>query len=144
MSEYRRWLGRKASSMNMRARRVGARGVITIDMLAAKPDQCAYCKVGLEPGHGTFDHRVALDKGGPNTYDNIERCCIKCQRSKFTKSEAEFLRYVAEGRITCQLDGCDNTWVPRYAERIRGMAKFCSRSCAAKYGASLRKIRASG
>lgn len=141
MSEYRRWLGRKSSSMNMRARKVGARGVITPDMLAAKPAQCAYCHVGLEPGHGTFDHRVALDKGGSNTFDNIERCCVNCQRQKFTKSEEEFLQYVAEGGVTCQLSGCDNSWIPRYAERKRGMAKFCSRSHAAKYGAQLRVTR---
>jgi hypothetical protein len=141
MSEYRRWLSRKASSMNMRARKVGARGVITPEMLAAKPERCWYCHIDLEPGHGTFDHRVALDKGGSNTYDNIERCCVTCQRQKFTKSEDEFLQYVAEGRITCQLPGCENTWVPRFAEQQRGMAKFCSRSHAAKYGASLRAIR---
>lgn len=127
--------------MNMRARKVGARGVITPEMLAAKPGRCRYCGVELEPGHGTFDHRVALDKGGSNTYDNIERCCVGCQRTKFTKSSEEFLAYVAEGRITCQLDGCDSTWIPRFAERQRGMAKFCSRSHAAKYGASLRTIR---
>ena len=141
MSEYRRWLSRKASSMNMRARKIGARGVITPEMLAAKTERCAYCRIDLEPGHGTFDHRVSLDKGGSNTYDNIERCCVTCQRQKFTKSEEEFRAYVAEGWVTCSLVGCDNKWQPRFAERKRGMAKFCSRSCAATYGAELRAFR---
>lgn len=127
--------------MNMRARKVGARGVITPEMLAAKPGWCAYCKVQLEPGHGTFDHRVALDKGGSNTYDNIERCCVTCQRQKFTKSEEEFLAYVSGGCVTCALPGCYESWLPRFAERQRGMAKFCSRSHAAKYGALVRASR---
>lgn len=127
--------------MNMRARKVGARGVITPEMLAMKPHECAYCGVSLEPGHGTYDHRVALDKGGSNTYDNIERCCVTCQRQKFTKGSDEYRRYLTDGRVTCALDGCTVSWLPRFAERQRGMAKFCSRSCAAKYGAQIRATR---
>lgn len=138
MSEYRRWLGRKASSMNMRARKVGARGVVTPEILARVGSSCFYCPTDLEPGHGTFDHRVALEKGGPNTADNIVRCCTTCQRQKYTKSEEEFRAYVREGMITCALAGCGQQWMPRFAERQRGMAKFCSRSHSAKYGATLR------
>jgi hypothetical protein len=141
MSEYRSWLVRKASAMNTRSKKIGARGTIAAEMLAMKDDRCFYCGIGLEPMHGTFDHRIALDRGGSNTPDNIERCCVSCQRRKFTKSEEEFRSYIEEGAIVCALPGCGETWIPRFAERQRGMAKFCSRSHAAKYGASLRSRR---
>ena len=139
--DVHRWLSRKASSMNMRARKVRARGIITPEALALKPQVCFYCGTELAFGHGTYDHRVALDKGGSNQADNVVRCCITCQRKKFTKSEDEYRTFIENGSVTCALEGCSISWTPRFAERQRGMAKFCSRSHAAKYGASLRAIR---
>lgn len=127
--------------MNMRARKVGARGIINPMNLAVLPHVCYYCGIELAFGHGTYDHRVALNKGGSNQPDNIVRCCITCQRKKFTKSEGEYRTFVAAGSVTCALEGCSISWTPRFAEQQRGMAKFCSRSHAAKYGAQLRAIR---
>ena len=103
MSAYRRWLSRKASSMNMRARKVGARGIVVPETLAVLGNTCHYCHIELEPGHGTYDHQVALERGGSNTGDNIVRCCTTCQRQKYTKSEEEFRAYVDEGMVTCAL-----------------------------------------
>ena len=131
MDEFRRRLVRVAAAMNKRARRHHAMGLLRWEDLAALPAWCRYCGIGLEPLHGTFDHVVALERGGPNLPANLVRCCTKCQRSKFTKTAAEFAEANALV-VTCALPGCGKTWKPRYAEYKRGAARFCSLSHAAK------------
>ena len=131
MSAPRRRLQLIAAAFNAKARKLAVPGEVTAAMLAVMPGKCAYCGVHLSLADGTWDHKVSFDKGGDNRLNNIVRCCLRCNRSKFTKSAEEFLTY--EGMIvTCALPGCGNTWQPRYAELRRGMAKFCSRSHAAK------------
>lgn len=129
MTTPERRLGRIAAGFNAKARRLKRRGVVLWTHLAQKPSQCFYCGVGLPIMDGTWDHRVSFDQGGTNDPDNIVRCCYDCQRKKFTKSEAEFAEHKTM-LVTCPIDG--TVFQPRYAEAKRGMARYCSRSCAAK------------
>lgn len=131
MSDQRRRLVRMASSMNKRARRARVYGEVTWEQLAQLEGKCHYCRIDLEPMHGSYDHVVALDRGGPNWIGNIVRCCLTCQRSKHTKSIAEFAE-AQTVEVVCALPGCGKRWTPRYAEYKRGMARFCSLSHAAK------------
>lgn len=127
-SEQRRLI-RIAGAMNVRARKVGAYGVISAAELAVKPTKCMYCGIELEPGQGTFDHAVALSNGGANQSFNIVRCCISCNRTKFDKTPGEFESHKALVS-TCTV--CGHTFQPRWAEWQAGRARTCSRSCAAK------------
>jgi 5-methylcytosine-specific restriction endonuclease McrA len=131
--DVRRWLQRKASSMNSKARRLGVRGHVTPELLFTLGTTCHYCSVEVGYGHGSYDHVQAFDRGGLNTIDNIVRVCTSDQRRKFTKSVAQFEAH-RDLVVTCALPGCTRTFHPRFAERERGMAKFCSRSHAAQWG----------
>lgn len=126
-----RRLIRMAASMNRRAQRYGQPGRVDWEDLYSLGQQCWYCGIGLEPMHGTYDHVVALDRDGPNTRENLARCCMTCQRSKATRSAEEFLQS-QHLQVTCALPGCGETFTPRYSEWKRGMAKYCSLSHAAK------------
>lgn len=126
--------------MNSKARRLGARGQVSPELLFTRGSTCHYCGIQVSPGHGSYDHVTAFDKGGTNTIDNVVRVCTTCNRSKFTKSVEEFAGH-RDLVVTCALPGCDNTFHPRFAERERGMAKYCSRSHAAKAGALMRSER---
>lgn len=129
--EYRR-LVRLAAGYNRKARTYGLRGRITADellMVEMTHSECAYCGIALEIGHGSFDHIKAFDAGGENDITNIARCCMTCQRRKFTKSPDE---YAQHQELTVQCSVCGSSFQPRWAEYKRGMGKVCSRSCAAK------------
>lgn len=134
----RRWLQRKASAMNSKARRLGVRGHMTPELLFTLGTRCHYCSIEVEYGHGSYDHVQSFERGGFNTIDNLVRVCTTCNRRKFTKSVAEFAGH-RDLVVTCALPGCTNTFHPRFAERERGMAKFCSRSHAAKAGWLMRR-----
>lgn len=131
MADARRRLQRIAASFNARARAHGAPGVVTAEMLAVMPGACHYCSIALSIMDGTWDHKVPFDRGGSNQLNNIVRCCIDCNRSKFDKTPAEFVTHETL-KVTCALPGCGKQWQPRYAEFHRGMARYCSRSHAAK------------
>ena len=125
----KRRLQRIASSFNAKGRKYHVQGVVTWEMLAVKGSACHYCGIGLDLDHGTWDHYVAFDAGGDNWTTNIVRCCTTCQRTKFTKTEAEFAAHKALV-VTCNRPGCNNTYQPRWAEWNRGMARYCSHVCA--------------
>jgi 5-methylcytosine-specific restriction endonuclease McrA len=127
-SEHRR-LVRIAGAMNVRARRAGAYGVISAVELAAKPPECWHCGIEFESGQGTFDHLIALNKGGVNQSFNIVRCCLSCNRRKFDKTPAQFEEH-QQLVSTCIV--CGQAFHPRWAEWQAGRARTCSRSCAAK------------
>lgn len=129
--EQRRLI-RLAHSMNRKARRVGAIGTVVAEDLARielATKTCRYCRVGLEVGQGSFDHIIPFDKGGANAYHNIARCCMTCQRSKFTKTEEEHAEYAALVKI-CPIDGKE--FRPRHGDWRKGLGRYCSRSCSAK------------
>jgi hypothetical protein len=125
----KRRIQRIASSFNAKARKNHAPGVVTWEMLASLPAYCRYCGIGLDLEHGTWDHYVAFDRGGDNWITNIVRCCTTCQRTKFTKTEAEFAEHKGM-LVTCKRPGCGNQYKPRWAEWQRGMARYCSLRCA--------------
>lgn len=128
--EYRR-LVRLAHSMNRKAQALGVPGRVTADILLAvetATDACHYCGIELESG--TFDHVKALDKGGPNTYLNIVRSCLTCNREKHTKAPHELAEHRARV-VACARPGCPNTFKPRWAEWQAGRARLCSRRCSA-------------
>lgn len=127
----RRRVQRISAAFNIKARKLHVPGVVTGEMLAAMPGQCFYCGVGLSIMEGTWDHKVAFDAGGDNTLNNIVRCCTTCNRKKFTKTPDSFIEH-EKTTVTCALPGCGKQWQPRYAEALRGMARYCSRSHAAK------------
>lgn len=128
--EQRR-LQRIASAFNTKSRNLGVSGYVTAQDLAivalAYP-ACPYCGVELEIGQGSFDHQNPLDLGGPNTRDNLVRCCFMCQRTKFTKTPEE-LRVFAETVFRCDI--CRKVYRPRYTDWVEGKGRTCSKSCAA-------------
>lgn len=133
----KRRLQRIAASFNARARRWRAPGVVSWQQLAATADDpCVYCGIDLTIADGTWDHKIAFNEGGTNWFDNIVRCCMTCQRAKFTKTPEEF---AAHKRlvVVCPVDGTE--FQPRWAEWKRGMAKYCSLSCAGIAGARKRE-----
>lgn len=131
MADQRRRLVRMAGAMNKRARSARVYGEVSWTDLAALGDRCTYCGIDLEPMHGSYDHVIAIDRGGPNIAGNIVRCCMTCQRAKHTKTVEEF-RVAQSVEVVCALPGCGRRWRPRYGEYRRGMARYCSLSHAAK------------
>lgn len=129
--EQRRLI-RLAGAINTKARRIGARGQISAADLARiqlAQRKCEYCGVELEVGQGTFDHRIAYERGGHNEPSNITRCCVKCNRSKFTKSAAEYAEFQT---LESECAVCGNRFKPRWGEWQRGKARTCSHRCAAR------------
>jgi hypothetical protein len=132
-----RRLQRIASTFNSKARKYHVPGVVSWQMLAAMPGQCAYCPIVLDNlDEGTWDHVLPFDRGGHNTIDNIVRCCTDCQRRKFTKTPDEFAASESL-RVVCPIDG--TVFKPRWAEWQRGVARYCSLSCAGIAGARKRE-----
>lgn len=135
---------RLAASMNAKAKRLGARGRVTAELLAliatsphdppcqwcsgAEELHCPYCGTGITLEGGSFDHVLPFDKGGSNTRVNIRFGCLTCNRAKYTKSPAEHEAYMRLS-VTCPVDG--TVFRPRYADWIRGLGRYCSRSCSA-------------
>jgi len=116
--------------MNRRAERAGVHGrVRTQDLWLISQTQtnCHYCGIKLEAG--TFDHVVPFDQGGQNSYFNIVRCCLTCNRSKYTKTP-EQLALHQERMVSCEV--CGTQFKPRWAEYEAGRARLCSRRCSAK------------
>lgn len=131
-SAEQRRLVRIAAAYNTKARRLGVRGVIRAEDLGRLElmPGCWYCKIGLEIGQGTFDHVIPFERGGQNTLLNLVRCCLTCNREKFTKSPDELEQH-RDRVVTCGRPGCDNTFRPRWAEYQAGRARLCSRRCSA-------------
>jgi 5-methylcytosine-specific restriction endonuclease McrA len=133
-AELRR-LVRLAAAYNSKARRLGVRGAVTATELLwlesiAWGSACHYCGIELVIGQGSFDHVVPFDRGGLNTIMNIVRCCLTCQREKFTKSPAQLAEH-RDRMVTCARPGCGRTYQPRWAEWEAGRARLCSRRCSA-------------
>lgn len=119
--------------MNKKATGLRTVGRVTPEQLYAielTQHACAYCGVTLTIGQGTFDHRVAYDRGGRNDIRNIVRACISCNRRKFTKTFEELVTYESL-RVSCLV--CGRVFQPRWAEYQQGRARLCSRSCNARW-----------
>lgn len=131
MPSLERRLGRIAAAFNARARKLHSLGVVDASTLILVHTRaggtCRYCGVLMELEHGTWDHSIALSEGGRNDITNIVRCCINCQRRKFTKTPAEYDAHRAL-TVTCPIDGV--VFRPRWAEYNAGRARYCSHRCA--------------
>lgn len=53
--------------------------------------KCAYCEAPFEQ----LDHSIPLSRGGTNFASNIRPICKGCNRSKYTKTPAEFVAWRA-------------------------------------------------
>ena len=124
-----RRLQRICAGFNRKARTYHVRGVCTPSVLLSKGNICHYCPTVMSFRDGTWDHVIPFDRGGTNEPENIVRCCMDCQRRKFTKTPQEFAEHQA---MVAKCLVCGKEWQPRYAEAKRGMAKVCSLSCAGK------------
>lgn len=126
-----RRLVRIAGSMNAKARKLGARGRVTAEtlfLIVLRHPVCPYCGDVVDPMHGSFDHVLSFDKGGTNERSNIVFGHLSCNRAKFTKSPEELASYMTL-TIVCPVDQTE--FRPRYADWIRGLGRYCSRSCSA-------------
>ena len=126
---YRRCV-RTAGAMNAKAIRLGVFGTVTpLELFHVVNRNCEYCGIWLREDQGTWDHRIPFAKGGLNLFSNIARCCITCNRQKYTKSPDELSWY--QGMDTrCIV--CGRRYKPRYSEWMAGRGRTCSRSCAAR------------
>jgi len=127
-----RRLIRLSSAINRKAERLGAPGRVSAELLyliALDHPTCPYCGIGVDPGHGSYDHIVSFDKGGTNYRDNITFGCVSCNRAKYTKTPEEHMKYQELEKV-CPIDG--TIFRPRYADIQRGYGEYCSRRCSAQ------------
>ena len=131
MTDTKRRLGRIASGFNSRARKHHSLGVVSWETLILVDRRygglCVYCGTELPLSGGTWDHQIALSEGGRNDVRNIVRCCVDCQRRKFTKTPEQYAQH-QELTVTCPIDGV--VFHPRWAEWLNGRARYCSHRCA--------------
>lgn len=125
----KRRLQRIASTFNARARKHRVPGVVSWQMLLSLGNTCYYDGTQLTVNDGSYDHVLAFDSGGTNVITNIVRCCMTCQRTKFTKTPDQFAQHRAL-TVTCARPGCGVTYQPRWAEWINGRARYHSHACA--------------
>jgi len=117
--------------MNRKAERLRVPGRVTAEslfLIIARHPVCPYCGDETDPMHGSFDHVLSFDRGGTNERSNIIFGHLSCNRAKFTKSPEELAAYMTL-TIACPIDG--TVFRPRYADWIRGLGRYCSRSCSA-------------
>lgn len=132
-----RRLVRLASSMNAKAVRLGAQGLVApfelAEIMVESEGRCQYCDVEVPPMEGSFDHVVPFGRGGPNLKANIVRSCVTCNREKGLKSPEDLAAYSAL-RVNCAV--CGKEFRPRFADWKRGLGKTCSRICSGALGGS--------
>lgn len=130
-SPLQRRLVRLAGAMNTKAKRLRAPGRVSAEslfLIIQRHPVCPYCGDATDPMHGSFDHVLPFDKGGANDSSNLVFGHLSCNRAKFTKSPAELASYMTL-TIVCPVD--QTVFRPRYADWIRGLGRYCSRSCSA-------------
>jgi hypothetical protein len=103
-------LQRYASSMNARAKRVKAKGLLTAELLCDRifesGGRCEWCHVDLVNQDFELDHVQSLSQQGHNTADNLVVACPDCNRRKSGKHPARFASeiYSETGQKTALLD----------------------------------------
>lgn len=134
-----RRLIRTAAGFNSKARRLGARGVVSAESLAQiwvnQNGACYYCNTEVDPLTCTFDHKQPFERGGANMMHNIVLSCLKDNRQKFTMTETEYRDWLGLVRI-CPVDR--RKFKPRPADYRRGLGFYCSRRCSGAAGARAR------
>jgi 5-methylcytosine-specific restriction endonuclease McrA len=86
------WL-RKLYTQKYRARKRGNGGSFTLNdlnkLFVEQDGRCFYCDKILVDTH--IEHRIPLSRGGTNYIENIALSCAKCNLSKGTMTDKEFL-----------------------------------------------------
>ena len=60
----------------------------------SRPDfKCYYCGVVFEIGCMHVEHRIPFSRGGKHSLDNICQSCPKCNHSKRSKTDVEFIEW---------------------------------------------------
>ena len=92
-------LKRRESAERRRARELSAEGNFTTDdvnrIFEEQGGLCAYCRRSIADGFH-IDHAIPLSRGGSNWPSNLRLACQPCNQSKFTKTDAEFMAYLAK------------------------------------------------
>lgn len=125
-----RRLVRLSGSMNRKAATLGVHGRISVEellLIEQSGTTCFYCGISLS--EGTFDHVIPFHAGGSNTFSNLVRSCLTCNRRKYTKRPDEFESH-QNLVVACRV--CGTEYTPRWGEWVAGRARLCSRSCAAR------------
>lgn len=65
---------------------------------------CYICGTDVSDGNWEPDHRTPLSRGGAHTLSNLALACVDCNRSKNSKTEAEFLAVILDV-VTRRLTG---------------------------------------
>lgn len=84
----------------------------------AQDHKCAYCATSItyyskKTNSLDIDHDIPRSRGGSDDESNLVAACRNCNRSKGTKTGAEFRRFLAE-RIT-RANSCDNNAKSEFA-----------------------------
>lgn len=134
---------RLASSMNVKAARLGRQGRVTPEDLARvylrDEGKCVYCGDGVLPEMCSFDHRVPFVAGGENTIENIVLSGMLCNRQKASRLASEFARARVH-EASCEV--CGVRFKPRWADVQRGYGTTCSARCAGRKGRAIRSANA--
>jgi hypothetical protein len=89
---------------------------------------CAYCGSTVEGGAVlSLDHLVPHSAGGKNTPQNLVTCCMRCNRSRGTRSVRSFCRAVA-------------AYVEREAGAIERHVRACARRSMARPRVEAREL----
>lgn len=101
-------LEKYAAALNARARQVGSRGHITVDILRGRilesGGNCEWCGTAIVHQDFEIDHILALRNHGGNTPDNLATACPNCNRRKSDKHPARFaLEIYAETGVQTSL-----------------------------------------
>ena len=83
----------RARGANTWARKRGSQGIVTAQDIARiyhrQRGRCFYCETRLDRQF-EVDHKIPLDRKGPNTPRNLCCTCHKCNKRKQNKSVEEF------------------------------------------------------
>ena len=85
----------KAKSINKRADSKNITAQQLIQLYNKQNSECKYCHIEL---NGVFhiDHKKSLSCGGEHNINNICFTCPDCNRLKHTRSDEEFITFIAE------------------------------------------------
>ena len=69
---------------------------IVAELFARQNGRCVFCQVDLTAVTQHLDHIMPLALDGPNTDDNVQLLCARCNTRKGAKHPAEFARIIFE------------------------------------------------